>query len=146
MTVILSPFWLACRLLHHAAMKTLSATSAFPAFSRIFVGAALALALGSVATETKADTGEWSRWRSFDRAHVSVSFLQVNRNTFTWKFRNDGASTITYMKFEYEDNDGTHVDFLPGSLRPNAAIGGWAAFTAVSMPTIRLVEVTRAGE
>lgn len=83
--------------------------------------------------------------------NVSVSFVRVNNTTYAWKFRNDGYNTIAYMKFNYSYIDAdsgqyrTDVDFLPGSLRPGAVIGGWAAFSANSraQPTIQITEINR---
>ncbi len=84
----------------------------------------------------------WSPWQRFNGgAPVSVSFTQVNRDTWTWKFRNDGARPIVLLKFQYTDRDGTHADILPGDLQPGQVFGGWAAFTASSSPTIRLTQI-----
>lgn len=111
-----------------------------------FVKYALATALfvlpTAVAPPSSAEEN-WSTWRSFVGENVSVSFSQVNRETWTWKFRNDGGTAITYMAFQYADKDGSHNDVLPFTLQPGQAFGGWAAFTASSNPTIRIVKITR---
>lgn len=106
-------------------------------------GLGFVLALGGSAPSAQADDGHWSSWRSFDSEEVSVSFNQVKRDTWTWKFRNDGNRTITYMKFQYTDKDGTHSDLLPIDLKPRAAHGGWTSFTASSNPSIRILELKR---
>ena len=103
----------------------------------------LALTIGASAPSALADEGQWSSWRSFDSEEVSVSFNQVKRDTWTWKFRNDGNRTITYMKFQYTDKDGTHSDLLPANLKPKAVHGGWTSFTASSNPSIRILEMKR---
>ena len=110
---------------------------------RAIVGLGLSLGLGLLATTVQADEGRWSSWRGFDSELVSVSFSQVERDTWTWKFRNDGGQTITYMKFQYTDKDGSHSDVLPVDLKPHAVHGGWASFTASSNPTIRILELKR---
>jgi hypothetical protein len=87
--------------------------------------------------------GEWSDWE-YLTDEVSVSFLQVQGDTWTWRFRNDSdVTTITYLSFKYTDSEGEHGDVLPGSLSPRSVFGGWAAFTASSEPTITLKEVDR---
>jgi hypothetical protein len=86
----------------------------------------------------------WSRWEPFaNGADVSVSVSRVNKDTWTWRFRNDGPRTITFMTFEYSDKDGTHKDVLPGNLAPHAVFGGWSAFTASSSPHVHLTKVKR---
>jgi hypothetical protein len=103
-----------------------------------------ALALPILLVSALAFAGNWSMWQSFsNNAGVSVSFSDVDSETYTWRFRNDGERTITFLSFEYTDKDGTHSDVLPGDLAPHAIFGGWAAFTASSRPTIRLLKVTR---
>lgn len=88
-------------------------------------------------------SGDWSSWEYVSN-QVSVSYSQVQRDTWTWKFRNESATTtITYLSFKYWDKDGEHSDVLPGSLRPGEAFGGWAAFTASSRPTIVIKEIER---
>jgi hypothetical protein len=47
------------------------------------------------------------------------------------------------MQFEYTDKDGTHPDVLPMNLKPGEVFGGWAAFTASSNPTIRILKITK---
>jgi hypothetical protein len=112
--------------------------------SKLWGGLALAatLSIMSMPRNVRADDS-WSTWQSFEHARVSVSFNQVNKETWTWKFRNDGADTITFMEFEYTDKTGTHHDVLPGSLKPGHVFGGWAAFTASSNPSIHITKVTR---
>ena len=100
------------------------------------------LLLVGLAAATPTARADWSTWQDVGNG-VWVSYTQVNRDTWTWKFKNVGTTTITYMRFTYEDKDGEHPDILPGSLRPNAVIGGWAAFTASSRPTINIVEINR---
>ena len=46
-----------------------------------------------------AQAGEWSYF-SYLGNSVSVSFNQVDATTYTWKFRNDASSRITYMEFD----------------------------------------------
>lgn len=98
---------------------------------------------GAAATRRAPVANCWSPWYGIGN-DVSVSVCQVSSDTWTWKFRNDGSTTITYMTFGYTDKDGDHPDILPGSLRPGAVIGGWAAFTASSRPTrIWIKEIQR---
>lgn len=88
-----------------------------------------------------AQQNNWSPWQPCGNS-VPVSFVQVaGLTTWTWKFRNDGAQTITYMDFYYTDNTGKYTDVLPGSLKPGAVIGGWTAFTANSAPTIQIKSI-----
>ena len=86
--------------------------------------------------------GDWQPWQSAGNG-VSVSFKQVNKDTWTWRFRNDAASTITFLEFSYDDN-GPHTDVLPATLASGESFGGWSAFTA-SSPRInlRLTKVKR---
>jgi hypothetical protein len=74
---------------------------------------------------------------------VSVSIAQVDSATWTWKFRNDGDDTITYMDFWYTDITGKNYDVFPFPLQPGTAFGGWGTFTAASSPTIQLKTVQR---
>jgi len=87
----------------------------------------------------------WTPWYSLSGGydHVSVSVCRIDRETWTWKFRNDDSRTITDLEFEYTDASGTHSDVLPGSLKPYGVFGGWAAFTANSRPLIVIKKVTR---
>jgi hypothetical protein len=81
----------------------------------------------------------WSTWQSFGNG-VSVSFKQVDRAIWTWKFRNDDEfRTITSMSFNVSDDSGAHGDSLPGILRPGNVFGGWAAFTADATVPERIV-------
>ena len=105
-----------------------------PAFATI-------LSIGLCSRTAHADT-QWSGFQSVGSG-VSVSFAQVNRDTWTWKFRNDEDTTITYMDFKYTDSKGDHKDTLPGSLGPHKVFGGWAAFTASSRPTIEISKIKR---
>ena len=85
----------------------------------------------------------WSYWQPLGQ-QVSVSFSEVpGSSTWTWKFRNDGATAITYMDFYYTDNTGKHTDVLPGRLNPGQTFGGWAAFTASSAPIILIKTIQR---
>jgi hypothetical protein len=103
----------------------------------------LFLGMLSISTlEARAWSGDWSTWDYLSN-QVSVSYNQVQRDTWTWKFRNEGVTTIKYMSFKYWDKDGEHRDVLPGSLRPGEVFGGWAAFTASSRPTIVITEIER---
>ncbi len=85
---------------------------------------------------------EWSGWEALGQG-VAVSYCEVDKKTWTWRFRNDGTTTITNMTFSYRDKDGTHPDLIPGSLKPREVFGGWASFTSSSKPTITLKTVTR---
>ena len=115
---------------------------------RIWIGALVMVALLATLPGAKAD--DWSYFMSVGN-NVSVSFVRVNNTTYAWKFRNDGYNTISYMKFNYSYIDAdsgrykTDVDFLPGSLRPGAVIGGWAAFSANTraQPSIQITEINR---
>ncbi len=83
--------------------------------------------------------------------NVSVSFTPVDSTTYTWKFRNDGYNTITYMEFRYsyiDVNTGqyeTETDVFPGSLKPGEVFGGWTAFSAEtrSQPSITITNILR---
>jgi hypothetical protein len=107
----------------------------------------------ALAAVLAAVTTAYADWTYFTYVgnSVSVSFSAVDNTTQTWKFRNDGYNTISYMKFSYsyiDANTGryeTDTDILPGSLGPGEVFGGWAAFTANSRvaPTIRIVEIER---
>jgi hypothetical protein len=95
-------------------------------------------------TAARAQQSNWSAWQPCGDS-VSVSFAQVaGTSTWTWKFRNDGPQAITFMDFYYTDNTGQNTDVLPGSLNPGGVIGGWAAFTANSVPTILIKSIQRA--
>ena len=94
------------------------------------------LALAGVTTAQAED--KWSSFEDIGQG-VSVSYCQVSKTMWTWKFRNDQQTTITYLAFTYSDKDGAHRDIFPGSLAGGKAFGGWAAFTASSRPTIRTV-------
>jgi hypothetical protein len=118
-------------------MKTYTRHTRF-SLSAVLVG--LFLNILPLTVPLRAQDGNWSTWQSCGD-NVSVSFDQVNSSTWTWKFRNDGTQTITYMDFNYTDNAGQHYDVMPGSLQPGQVIGGWAAFTAASVPTIQLKTV-----
>ena len=100
--------------------------------------------LGMLSVPTlQARVGDWSTWDNLSN-EVSVSYNQVQRDTWTWKFRNESAvSTITYMTFKYWDKDGEHRDVFPGRLRPGEVFGGWSAFTASSRPTIAITAIER---
>ena len=104
----------------------------------------LFLGMLSISTlQVRAGSGDWSTWDYLSN-QVSVSYNQVQRDTWTWKFRNESAdTTITYMSFKYRDKDGEHTDVFPGRLRPGEAFGGWSAFTASSRPTIVITAIER---
>ncbi|BCM92470.1 hypothetical protein IAD21_04350 [Abditibacteriota bacterium] len=81
---------------------------------------------------------------SYVSHEVSVSYAQIKGDTWTWRFLNNSDSTtITYMAFKYRDKDGEHANILPGQLKPGAAFGGRAIFTASSRPTIIIKEIKR---
>jgi len=111
--------------------------------SCMFVVAILAAAASAYATN-------WSPFYSVTN-NVSASFAPVDATTYTWKFRNDGLTTITYMEFTYsyvDANTGlykTGKDVLPGTLRSGEVFGGWSAFTAVSrsQPLITITKINR---
>lgn len=87
----------------------------------------------------------WSPWQSLGSG-VSISVSQVNHTTWTWKFRNDGPGTITYMEFAYTDSEGDHkggLNVLPTSLKQGEVHGGWTSFTASSLPQVRIVKIER---
>ena len=92
----------------------------------------------------------WGIFRSLG-GNVSVSFAPVDNTTYTWKFRNDGIDTITYMDFRYSYIDAqtgayeTQTDVFPGSLGPGQVFGGWAAFSAKSRsePSIAITNIRR---
>jgi hypothetical protein len=105
----------------------------------------------SLAANVKVD--EWGYWVYLGNG-VSVRFKIVQRNyengnpLWTWQFRNDLSSKITYLKFEYTEYkpySEKHTDYFPGSLRGGETFGGWSAFTATStiQPSIRIVEIER---
>jgi hypothetical protein len=60
---------------------------------------------------------DWSAWSSIGD-DVSLSYTQLTKETWTWKFRNDGSIAITFMTFTYTDANGEHPGVLPGSLKP----------------------------
>jgi hypothetical protein len=99
-----------------------------------------------------ADRGH-APWRSIGH-NVSVRVWAVRgvRNTWSWDFRNDGSSTITYMTFNYvayhpDGTTSTHGDIVPFDLRPGQAVGGWIAFAAdsVSEPAIFIKQISTRG-
>ena len=104
----------------------------------------LFLGLLSISTlQARAGSGDWSTWDYLSN-QVSVSYNQVQRDTWTWKFRNESATTtVTYMSFKYWDKDGEHRDVFPGRLRPGEVFGGWSACTARSRPTIVITAIDR---
>ena len=106
-------------------------------FYGLFTGLALFTGIYQAAAQN------WSEWQSFGSSvNVSVSFAQVPGNTlWTWRFRNDGAVAVTYMDFNYSDDTGQHKDTFPGTLNPGQILGGWAAFTASSNPTITITKI-----
>ena len=87
---------------------------------------------------------DWSAWSSIGD-DVSLSYAQLTKETWTWKFRNDGSIAITFMTFTYTDANGEHPGVLPGSLKPGVVYGGWGAYAASSPPTIVIKEITRGG-
>lgn len=88
---------------------------------------------------------------------ISVSFCKVKNasrdeegDTWTWKFRNDGYDTISYLEYTYTEyhidyTNEEHNDYFPGTLGPGKIFGGWAAFTAESTrsPTLRIKKIER---
>src|SRR5689334_21354338 len=103
-------------------------------FKKFAISMVAVMVLSLMSTSAKADA-HWSQWEYIGNG-VSVSFTQVTRDTWTWKFRNDEGATIRYMEFNYIDSQGTHPDILPVDVKPGAAFGGWAAFTSSTRPTI----------
>jgi hypothetical protein len=87
-------------------------------------------------------SSDWSAYEYLGNG-VSVSYCQVNNTTWTWKFRNDGDTTITYMSFEYVDTRGSHSDVIPSNISPGGSSGGWSVYTAYSKPDIRIKSVSR---
>jgi len=84
----------------------------------------------------------WSVWSSIGD-DVSLSYTRLNKETWTWRFRNDGSTAITFMTFTYTDANGEHSNVLPGSLQPGAVYGGWGAYAASSPPNIVIKEIKR---
>ena len=107
-----------------------------------------------IASSNNLPADEWKYW-VYAGNGVSVRFKIVQRNyengypLWTWQFKNDLSSKITYLKFEYTEYKGysseKHTDFFPGSLGGGETFGGWSAFTATStiQPSIRIVEIDR---
>lgn len=93
---------------------------------------------------SSAQAGE-SGWSTYERIGygLSVSYCRVDRETWTWKFRNDENTTVNYLRFKYIDSEGEHADTLPVDLEPYQAVGGWTAFTASSRPIIRVTQIKR---
>jgi hypothetical protein len=89
-----------------------------------------------------AGASDWSEWSSIGD-DVSLSYMQLTRETWTWRFRNDGSTAITFMTFTYTDAEGEHADVLPGSLAPGKVYGGWGAYAASSPPIIVIKEMRR---
>ena len=100
-------------------------------------------ALTLITVSTTLQAGTWSAWQPCGN-EVSVSVTQVTHDTWTWKFRNDGSTTITHLDFTYTDSQGTHNDVMPVNLKPGEVFGGWAAFTSSSWPIIQLKTIKRA--
>jgi hypothetical protein len=85
---------------------------------------------------------DWSAWSSMGD-DVSLSYTQLTKETWTWRFRNDGSTAITFMTFTYTDANGEHPDVLPGSLQPGEVYGGWGAYAASSPAIIVIKEIKR---
>ena len=85
---------------------------------------------------------DWREWSSIGD-DVSLSYSQLTKQTWTWRFRNDGSTAITFMTFTYTDVDGEHPDVLHGSLAPGKVYGGWGAYAARSRPIIVIKEIRR---
>ncbi|MGA2248782.1 MAG: hypothetical protein ABSH48_27825 [Verrucomicrobiota bacterium] len=102
------------------------------------------LALFAGVRQAAADVS-WGNWQSLGNS-VSVRFTQVTgTTTMTWEFRNDGATTITYMDYYYTDTTGQHTDVFPGTLKPGQVFGGWAAFTGNGSTSISIKTIQRNG-
>jgi hypothetical protein len=101
----------------------------------------IALALCGLLSSCASPT-DWREWWSIGD-DVSVSYAQITKQTWTWRFRNDGSTDITYMTFTYIDANGEHSDVLPGSLAPGKVYGGWGAYAASSRPMIVIKEIRR---
>lgn len=88
----------------------------------------------------------WSEWEPISN-EVSVSFAETSLpvNPWTCRFRNDGTTKITYMKFEYWDtfSGGWKRDWLGFDLEPGASRGGPLHFNMRNRTDIRIVEITR---
>jgi hypothetical protein len=102
------------------------------------IGLSLVLALAAfLPNRLRADV-YWGNWQPIGY-NVSVSVALVpGTSTWTWKFRNDGVFTITYLDFNYTDSTGTHYDVLPVPLAQGQAFGGWGSFTSSSYPIIQI--------
>jgi hypothetical protein len=96
----------------------------------------------------------WSEFVSMGNG-LSISFCEVNKrktspSDWTWKFRNDESTTVTFLKFDYIEHKGQtqerHHDIFPGSLKAGKVFGGWAAFLATSdaRPEVIVAEMKRA--
>jgi hypothetical protein len=86
----------------------------------------------------------WTQWVPFGNS-ISIRFLQVNRDTCTWQFRNDTNRTLTTLNFNIDNTDADtgaqdhSTDLLPYPLKPGQAIGGWAVFSAnANCSTVRI--------
>ena len=108
---------------------------------------------GEIAFSSNLSMDEWGYWEYLGNG-VSVRFKIVQRNyengypLWTWQFKNDLDSKVTYLEFmytEYQYSSKEHKDVFPGTLGGGKAFGGWAAFTAVSsrQPSIRIIEIKR---
>lgn len=99
---------------------------------------------------------DWGNWYNLGQG-VSVRYSIVQKNWensvnhyWTWQFRNEEASKISYLEFKVTENkaDGTREEFkdwFPGNLEGYKAFGGWAAFSAVSRtePAITILKIER---
>jgi hypothetical protein len=103
----------------------------------LIIAATLCGLLSSCASPT-----DWREWSSIGD-DVSLSYSQLTKQTWTWRFRNDGSTAITFMTFTYTDVDGEHPDVLHGSLAPGKVYGGWGAYAASSRPMIVIKEIQR---
>ena len=78
----------------------------------------------------------WDNWHPLGNNAVRQLCTSSRQHLLDLEVSKYCTATITYMDFYITDSTGQHTDVLPGNLAPGAIIGGWAAFTAVSPPTI----------
>lgn len=106
--------------------------------------------------DTASDDPCWGEFTYLGQG-ISVRFCKVQdkwddkgNSGWTWSFRNDEPTTITYLEFEYTEYHGMwdiekQHDVFPGSLKGGKIFGGWASFLAVSnrRPDIRIIKIER---
>lgn len=115
--------------------------------TRFFAILSILTIIFAFAAPVLAQDTSWGPWASMGNdVSVRLSAPLMNGGV-TWEFRNDGATTITYMDYYYYDKAGTHYDALPGSLRPGQILGGWAAFgpSSGTQVSFNIKTIQRAG-